>query len=127
MKITELRPMMWTEDIPGTIDFYTKTLDFTCIEYNDDWGWASLSIGNVGVMLARPNEHAPYEKIGFTGSFYFNTDDVDALWKQLKDKHASATASKTSNMGCVNLRSTTTMVICCNSGRRSASRTGRGA
>lgn len=86
MKITELRPMLWTEDIAGTIDFYTKTLGFTCDEYNADWGWASLSINNVGIMLARPNAHTPYEKIGFTGSFYFNTEDVDTLWNQLKDK-----------------------------------------
>jgi len=37
-------------------------------------------------MLARPNESTPYEKSGFTGSLYFNTDDVDKLWEQLKDK-----------------------------------------
>ena len=37
-------------------------------------------------MIARPNQHAPYEKIGFTGSFYFNTDDVEAMWGKLKDK-----------------------------------------
>lgn len=37
-------------------------------------------------MLAKPNEHTTYEKIGFTGSFYFNTDDVDELWVELKDK-----------------------------------------
>lgn len=86
MKITELRPMMSTEDLPGTIDFYTKTLNFTCDEFNEDWGWASLSIGKVGVMLTRPNAHTPYDKIGFTGSFYFNTDDVDEIWEQLKDK-----------------------------------------
>ncbi len=24
--------------------------------------------------------------IGFTGSFYFSTDDVDAMWARLKDK-----------------------------------------
>ncbi|MGI8410862.1 MAG: VOC family protein [Pyrinomonadaceae bacterium] len=24
--------------------------------------------------------------MGFTGSFYFHTDDVDALWDKLKDK-----------------------------------------
>jgi uncharacterized glyoxalase superfamily protein PhnB len=53
---------------------------------NEDWGWASLFIDDVWLMLARPNEHTPYDKIGFTGSFYYNTDDVDALWDKLKDK-----------------------------------------
>jgi uncharacterized glyoxalase superfamily protein PhnB len=86
MKILELRPMLWTEDLYGTIDFYTKTLGFTCGEVNEDWGWATLWIDDIAVMLARPNEHTKYDKIGFTGSFYFNTDDVEALWEQLKDK-----------------------------------------
>lgn len=78
--------MMWTEDIPGSIEFYTKTLGFTCDEYNESWGWASLSIDNVGVMFSKPNQHTPYEKIGFTRSFYFSVDDVDGLWEQIKDK-----------------------------------------
>ena len=39
-------------------------------------------------MIAKPNEHTKYDKIGFTGSFYFNTDDVDAMWAKLKDKAA---------------------------------------
>ena len=86
MKITELRPMLWTEDLKGTIDFYVNELGFTCGEQNDDWGWATLWIDEIAVMIARPNEHTPYEKIGFTGSFYFNTDDVEAMWGKLKDK-----------------------------------------
>ena len=88
MKITELRPMLWTEDLRGTIDFYVDVLGFTCVEFNEDWGWASLSIDDVAIMLAKPNEHTKYDKIGFTGSFYFNTDDVDAMWAKLKDKAA---------------------------------------
>ena len=32
--------------------------------------------------------HTKYDKIEFTGSFYFNTDNVDALWAKLKDKAA---------------------------------------
>jgi catechol 2,3-dioxygenase-like lactoylglutathione lyase family enzyme len=86
MKITGLRPMMWTEDLKGSVDFYTDTLGFNCDELNQDWGWASLSIGDVGVMFSIPNAHIPYDKIGFTGSFYFTVDDVDALWEGLKDK-----------------------------------------
>ena len=53
---------------------------------NDEWGWASLSRDDTALMLARPNEHIAQEKIGFTGSLYFNTDDVDALWTEIKDK-----------------------------------------
>jgi uncharacterized glyoxalase superfamily protein PhnB len=85
MKITALRPMLWTENLDETIGFYTETLGFTAGEVNHDWGWALLSVGDVSLMLAAPNAHTPYDKIGFTGTFYFTTDDVDAMWKKLKD------------------------------------------
>lgn len=88
MKITELRPMLWTEDLEGTIDFYTGSLGFTCGERDDEWGWATLWIDDVALMIAKPNEHTTYDKIGFTGSFYFTTDDVDEMWAKVKDKAA---------------------------------------
>ena len=78
--------MMWTEDLLGTIDFYINRLGFTAGEVNEDWGWATLWIDDVAVMFAKPNEHKPYDKIGFTGTFYFTTDDVDAMWENVKDK-----------------------------------------
>jgi len=85
MKIT-LRPMCSTEDLRGTVDFYVDKLGFTCDAMSEDLGWASLSLDGAGMMFSRPNEHTAYDKIGFTGSFYFNTDDVDELWERLKDK-----------------------------------------
>lgn len=29
MKITELRPMLWTDDLEGSIEFYSKVLGFS--------------------------------------------------------------------------------------------------
>lgn len=84
--LKHLRPMLWTENMKESIDFYTETLGFTLDEYNDEWNWASLSRDEVGIMLALPNEHEKFEKIGFTGSFYFNVDDVDELWEKIKTK-----------------------------------------
>ena len=86
MKLTALRPMLWTEDLQGTVDFYTGKLGFACGGRNDDWGWVTLTVDDVSLMIAKPNAHTPYDKIGFTGSFYFTTDDVDAMWAMLKDK-----------------------------------------
>ena len=86
MKISGLRPMLWTEDLKGSIDFYTKILGFNADEVSEEWGWATLSIDGVAIMLAKPNEHTPYDKIGFTGSFYFTVDGIDELWKKLRDK-----------------------------------------
>jgi len=86
MKLKELRPMLWSDKLPETIEFYTNILGFTCDERNEDWGWASLSRDGVEIMLAKPNEHIPFEKPVFTGTFYITVDDVDALWDVLKNK-----------------------------------------
>lgn len=86
MKLTEMRPMLWTAQLEECILFYTQTLGFTLAEHNEVWGWASLYRDQVGIMLARPNEHTSFERPIFTGSFYFNTDEVDHLWEQLKDR-----------------------------------------
>lgn len=86
MKLTGLRPILYTDKLEETIAFYADTLGLTCNEKNEEWGWASLSKDDVALMLARPNEHTHFDKPFFTGSFYFNTDDVDGLWEMLKDK-----------------------------------------
>ncbi|ULT39025.1 VOC family protein [Niabella defluvii] len=42
MKLTALRPMIYTDHLEDTIRFYTDVLGFTLAGKNDDWGWASL-------------------------------------------------------------------------------------
>lgn len=37
-------------------------------------------------MLSKPNELENFNEIGFTGSFYFNVNNVDELWEDLKTK-----------------------------------------
>lgn len=86
MHLQSIRPVLYTSNMEETIAFYTGQLGFTLGEKNDDWGWASLNKDEVSIMLARPNEHTPFTKAQFTGSLYFNTDDVEALWSNLKDK-----------------------------------------
>ena len=85
-KFTAVRPILWTENMDETINFYTLILGFTLQGRNDDWNWASLRKDEVQIMLSQPNEHEKSEKIGFTGSFYFNVDDVNELWEDLKTK-----------------------------------------
>jgi uncharacterized glyoxalase superfamily protein PhnB len=82
MQLKHLRPMIWSRELKGTIDFYTQTLGFTC----DEWGWTALHRDGVEIMVAHPNEHTPFEQPLFTSSFYINTDSVDELWLELKDK-----------------------------------------
>ncbi len=81
-----LRPILWTENIEESIQFYTEILGFNLDEKNDDWNWASLSKDGVGVMFSKPNQHEKFEKIGFSGSFYFNVENVDELWENLNSK-----------------------------------------
>lgn len=86
MKFKRLTPLLWTENLQETLTFYTEILGFVCSEYNQEWQWAALHQNDVELMIAKPNEHTAYEKIGFTGSFYFEVDDVDFLWEQLKNQ-----------------------------------------
>ena len=81
-----LRPMLRTKDLSGTVAFWTGRLGFTCDGVSEEDGWASLSRDGVGLMIATPNAHVPFETAGFTGSFYFTVDDVAALWAGLKDR-----------------------------------------
>ncbi len=86
MKLNSLSPILYTEDISSTIDFYTTHFDFACINHNESGGWAWLSNGDVEIMLSKPNAHIAFDKPHFTGSFYFRTDAVDELWDSVKDK-----------------------------------------
>jgi catechol 2,3-dioxygenase-like lactoylglutathione lyase family enzyme len=85
-KLTDLRPMLYTADLDATVAFYVETLGFMLDERNDEWGWASLSRDHVALMISKPNAHTPFAAAKFTGAFYFNTDDVDTTWAELKDK-----------------------------------------
>jgi uncharacterized glyoxalase superfamily protein PhnB len=78
--------MLRTKDLKGTIDFYRKGLGFACNALSEEDGWALLSRDAVELMVATPNVHVPFDAPVFTGSFYFNVDDVDALWAALKDR-----------------------------------------
>ncbi|OVE61748.1 bleomycin resistance family protein [Chryseobacterium mucoviscidosis] len=85
-KFNSLRPVLWSEQFDETIAFYTQILGFTLQERNDDWQWASLQKDKVEIMLTKPNQHEKFNGIGFTGSFYFNIENADELWDELKDK-----------------------------------------
>jgi catechol 2,3-dioxygenase-like lactoylglutathione lyase family enzyme len=86
MKLLGLSPMLWTKHLNLTVGFYTNILKFTCDELNEKWGFASLSRDNVQIMLAVPKQHPEFKEAHLTGSIYIHTDEVDKLWKELKDK-----------------------------------------
>ena len=86
MKLTALRPILWTQNLEESLKFYSEVLGFTIAEYNPDWQWASLHHNEVEVMLSAFNQHSPQKESLFTGSFYFTVVDVENLWLDLKIK-----------------------------------------
>jgi uncharacterized glyoxalase superfamily protein PhnB len=84
MKVNRIVPMLWTNDHDASIAFYRDLLGFECA--NRIEGWAVLKKDTVELMLSLPNAHESFDKIQFTGSFYFHPDNLEALWQQLKDK-----------------------------------------
>lgn len=89
MRLIYLRPMLETADLRETIKFYTEMLGFVCQDmFPDDVHpvWASLQKDSVEIMFTVRNEHSTIEQPTMTGSLYFDPDDVDAIWEELKDK-----------------------------------------
>jgi uncharacterized glyoxalase superfamily protein PhnB len=89
MKLTGLTPMLESDDLKGTIRFYEEFLGFECVGAfpdADDPQWAALRRDGIEIMFSARNAHSKIEKTVMTGSLYFNPDDVDEIWDQLKDK-----------------------------------------
>ena len=85
MDLKSLVPMLYTNDLQGTIDFYTGTLGFRLDETwpDDKPQWCHMTAGSVSLMFAKGPDDAPPV---MTGQLYCYPPDVDALWAQLKDK-----------------------------------------
>ena len=62
-----LRPMLRTKDLPGTVRFWTDRFGFTCDGLSEEDGWASLSRDGVGLVVATPNAHVPFQHAGLHG------------------------------------------------------------
>ncbi|WP_407481681.1 VOC family protein [Elizabethkingia meningoseptica] len=86
IKFNTLTPNLWTLELDKTIAFYTTHLGFQCLEKNEEWQWALVKKDHVEIMFSKPNEHIPFQQSMFSGSFYFNIQNVDVFWEALKDK-----------------------------------------
>ena len=86
MAFLSLTPLIRTKDVQATIDYYTDILHFTCSNYEPEWEWATLSKDGIELMVAGPNEHAPFETAAFIGSLYFKVNDVANVWQKVKNR-----------------------------------------
>jgi len=84
MTLLAVAPMLTVVAIEPALEFYRDTLGFQCVSSAE--GWACMSLNGVEVMFALPNQHLPFTAPMMTGSLYFKTDDVDAMWIRLKDR-----------------------------------------
>jgi len=85
VSLRALAPMLCTEDLKATVDFYTRVLGFRCESLDRELGWASIWRDQVNIMFSSPNAHEPWQGPSFTGSLYLYTDDVDKQWGQIQD------------------------------------------
>jgi uncharacterized glyoxalase superfamily protein PhnB len=83
MKVLDVTPMLTVASIESAIEYYRDVLGFHCLNSSPEW--ACTGCDGAEVMFALPNEHLLFDKPKLTGSLYFKTDDVDALWNRLKD------------------------------------------
>jgi len=59
MKLIDLTPMLETDDVAGTLKFYTELLGFKCVGVHPDAKnpiWACVRDGEAGVMFTTRNE-----------------------------------------------------------------------
>lgn len=85
MKLLEMRPMIWVDDVKFTINYYKNVLGFTETNFEESWQWGWVRREGIEIMFAKPNEHTPYNGSNFSGSFYFNVDNADEWYENLKD------------------------------------------
>lgn len=88
MKVTHLFPMLVTESIEKTLEFYTQTLGFECRgKYpKENPCWISLWNNGFEIAFNLPNDQTDFEKPILTGSIYLHVEDIDEVWENLKDK-----------------------------------------
>ena len=83
MKVNSLVPIIWTADLNRTIDFYVNVIGFTCLANDSSKGWARVKFDNAEIIISRPNNHVTFDKSVFTGTFYFNINNVDEIYSKV--------------------------------------------
>ena len=86
MKQEAINPMLTTEDVKATVEYYTELLDFQCDSYDEDWGRACVSRDGLNIMFSMPDAFPPLEKTEFSGSLFIYADDVESIWEKIKDR-----------------------------------------
>ena len=87
MNFKSLTVSFETNDFAETLRFYQEFLGFSI---NAQWPaenpvWAELRNAAHTIMFSERNAHSQHAETVFTGSLYFNCDELDLLWERLRD------------------------------------------
>ena len=89
MFLRTVTPLLETDSIHQTIEFYTSVLDFNLMDSVGGEGqlrWCALQKNNTWLMFTARN--AGKQSPVMTGDLYFHVTGIDEAWEQLKDKAA---------------------------------------
>ena len=97
MPLTNLRPMLAVNDMVATMKFWTESLGFAVtseMTFGEGLppGWCNLTRDGVSIMFTWEPEHAHDDgtshrsEAALAGSIYFNSDDLDALYDELRQR-----------------------------------------
>ena len=82
MRFNGLIPMLQTEDMKRTRDWYESVLGFQCVSAEGE-DWCRLVRDDVAIMFMRNDHLGPPQA---TATQYIYVDDVMAVWDSIKDR-----------------------------------------
>ena len=53
MKLLNLRPILWVNDVRVPIDWYVTTLGFNETNYVEDWQWGQVRKDEISILQCR--------------------------------------------------------------------------
>ena len=95
--VNRLVPLLVVADINASVAFYVERLGFRVVhtwEPEGKLGWCHLERDAGALMFQQscPGEDGPAEARGRDVWFYFNCDDVDAMYAELRSRGAEIAA-----------------------------------
>ncbi|PZO26890.1 MAG: bleomycin resistance family protein [Flavobacteriaceae bacterium] len=87
MKFQPILPIIWTNELDKTVDFYCNVLGFSYDDKVDNsQQWFHLFRDECEIVVASPEGIETLGQPGFSGTFYIMVDNIDELWYSIKDK-----------------------------------------
>ena len=101
--VRELIPLLFVDDIQGCVAFYVGKLGFAIEAKWEPQGalaWCKLRRDGAAIMLQQAtDEDAPASQRGRGVDFYFNCDDVEAMYAEVVARGLNVEAPKESHYG----------------------------